>query len=106
MPRTLPCPPQPLTCIGDVTGYGILRNATMQRVGRNACEISTKCVVDSVNSVSCEGGVDGKCSKAVSKATQKTILEESDRLIWTLFIVVACHVQCESTLTVSCVQNS
>lgn len=101
MPRVLdcPCPPQPLTCVGDATGYGVFEKPTMQRVGREASSAAYSGVVDMTNNVSCAGN----CKKIVSRTpTQKTILEQATRVWWTFFIVVKCHVQCESTLTVTC----
>lgn len=104
MPRTIPCPcpPEALTCVGDATGYGIFERATLQRVGREASQTAYQGVLDSANNVSCDG--DG-CNKEVSNPTQTTILEEAIRIWWTLFIIVECHVQCESTLTVTCVKR-
>ena len=102
MARTLdcPCPPQPITCVGDATGFGISKQSTMQSVGRTASEISYKGALDAVNNVTCAGN----CRKEISKTPiQKTTLEEGTRLWWTLFIVVECHVQCETTITVACV---
>ncbi len=103
MPRILdcPCPPQPLTCVGDATGYGIFEAETMQRVGRQASDASVNGVRDMANNVSCAG----KCTLQLGALTPPTtILQEAHRLWWTLFIIVECHVQCETTMTVQCVE--
>jgi hypothetical protein len=70
----------------------------MQRVGREASNISNQGVVDAANNESC-----GACFKEVSNPNQTLIVEETTRLWWALWLVFECHARYETTLTVTCV---